>query len=628
MIFAGLLSILQILFLPGLIFNAFIKRETGLFYRLSFTIAFSMLINFLYTVILVSLHLFVFQFLLITILIEIVIILIIYWKVIFQPIGKISSSIVTKVTHSLVRYFECDSGKQTLKQIIKVIKIIALLLASITVGWVIVDFVKQIGSVFGYWDSVISYNRWATEWAQGLFPTGACEYPQLLPTNWSLTYVLTQSQVGIFAKLVQGIFPVLFILAMFDLGLTLGSAGYLLGVPLSLYLLKKFAVVSIFEGFMDVAVTTFIFLAFYMVIKDSYNNRYSQKTLWLSGILILAAAMTKQPGVLAFGAWVLINFILILSKNPGRFWISVKKIIIPTLVFFLLIASWYVFKMNRDALVGERSCIAITNSWAADDLVSGFSGSFLYRLQLLDIWVLFVPILLTSIFFAKREIKLILLCYGLPYLLISFFYGYYIMFMRYLTPISFVFAISASVIINLLFHYALVLVERFPVDGFKNSIKRLLMFFSKIRHRFGLLSFWVIIIIGMVLLAIAGLKYPDSKLIRNYEYQQMGIGNREMNEYLVDFYSDKDPTKLTLSWYPYINYLPGMAGKAIYLDISDVESVKSYLEQENIGFVLKYNSTPGNIIDYLNDMEEKGQLIFITDFGVKNDAVLYEVVRK
>ncbi|EKD87898.1 MAG: hypothetical protein ACD_35C00152G0001, partial [uncultured bacterium] len=207
MILTGLLSLLQILFLPGLIFNAFIKKETGILYRLSFTIAFSMLFNFLYTVILVSLHLFVFKLLLITILVEFVIILIIYWKVIFQPIGKISSSIVTKITHSLARYFECDSGNQTTKQILKVIKIIALLLASITVGWVIVDFVKQIGSVFGYWDSVISYNRWATEWAQGLFPTGACEYPQLLPTNWSLTYVLTQSQVGIFAKLVQGIFP-------------------------------------------------------------------------------------------------------------------------------------------------------------------------------------------------------------------------------------------------------------------------------------------------------------------------------------------------------------------------------------------------------------------------------------
>ncbi|MDP3685109.1 MAG: hypothetical protein Q8S01_14370, partial [Ignavibacteria bacterium] len=322
-------------------------------------------------------------------------------------------------------------------------------------GWILVDFVKQIGSVFGYWDSVISYNRWATEWSQGVFPTSACEYPQLLPANWSLTYVLTQSQVVIFAKLIQGVFPILFVLAMFDLGLTLGSAGFLFGVPLSLLLLKKFAVVSLFEGFMDVAVTTFIFLAFYIIFTDFYNNRYSQKTLWLSGILILAAAMTKQPGVLAFGAWVLINFFLHLAKNPGKIWNSIKKIFNPVLVFLLLIALWYLFKMSSDALIGERSCIAITNSWAVNDLVSGTWEALLYRLKLLDLWILFIPILLASLFFAKREIKLLLLCYGIPYLLISFNYGYYIMFMRYLTPISFVFAISASVLIDLLIQKSL-----------------------------------------------------------------------------------------------------------------------------------------------------------------------------
>jgi hypothetical protein len=622
MIFTGLLSIFQILFLPGLIFNAFIKTEAGFLYRISFIVAFSMLFNLLYNIILISLHAYNFDIFLITIIIEIAIIIFLYWKDIFQPIGTIVSSVHSKIKTSLEKYFDCGSRKQSTKSILKVIKIIALVLAVITVGWVIIDFVKQIGSVFGYWDSVISYNRWATEWSQGLFPTGACEYPQLLPINWSLTYVLTQSQVAIFAKLVQGIFPVLFILAMFDLGLTIGSAGFLTGVPISYLLLKKFAVVSVFEGFMDVAVTTFILLAFYVIYKDFYNDRYSQKTIWLSGILVLAAAMTKQPGVLAFGAWVIINFFLILSKNPGKVWNSVKKIIIPTLVFLLLIASWYVFKMNRDALVGERSCIAITNTWAANDLISGFWDSFLYRFNLLNLWALFIPILIASTIIAKREIKLLFLCYGLPYLLISFFYGYYIMFLRYLTPISFVFAIGASVLIDLLIYKALELTEKFPADVFKNSSRKLIAFILKTGQRLGVLSFWLIIVFGMVLYAIAGSKYPDSKLIRNYEYQQMGIGNRDMNNYLVDFYSDKDLSKLTLSWYPYVNYLPGLSGRAIYIDISNVESVKTYLKQENIGFVLKYNSTPGAIVNYLNYLVEKGQLTFITDFGVKNDAVL------
>jgi hypothetical protein len=577
--------------------------------------------------VLVSLQAYSFNVVLITSIIETAFIIFLYRKVISQPTGKIFSSVFIKIKASVLKYFDCGTRKNTVKIILKVIKSIAFLFALLTIGWVIVSFVKQIGSVFGYWDSVISYNRWATEWSKSLFPTGACEYPQLLPANWSLTYVFTQSQVVIFAKLIQGVFPLLFVLAMFDLGLTLGSAGFLFGVPLSLILLKKFAVVSLFEGFMDVAVTTFIFLAFYMIFKDFYNKRYSQKTLWLSGILILAAAMTKQPGVIAFGAWVLINFLLQLSENPGKIWKSIKKIFFPTLIFLLLIASWYFFKMSRDALVGERSCIAITNSWAAKDLVSGYWDAFLYRLKLLNYWILFIPLLFTAVFFAKREIKLLLLCYGIPYLLISFNYGYYGMFVRYLTPISFVFALSASVLIDLIINKSLDLATIFPVEKLKSCIRKMSNVFSKVGHKLGQISFWGIIILGMVLFIGVGLKYPDSKLVRNYEYQQMGIGSRDINNYLADYYKDKDPNNLTISWYPYVNYLPGLAGRAIYLDISDLETVKNYLKQENIHYILIYNSTPIDIVEYLNGLAEKGQLTFITDFGVKNDAVLYKIVK-
>ncbi|MBA3074408.1 MAG: hypothetical protein FP831_12475 [Anaerolineae bacterium] len=628
MIFTGFLSIFQILILPGLIFNAFIKKEAGILYRISFILAFSMLFNLLYNILLVSLHAYNFYVILITILVEIAFILFLYRKLISQPVGKIFSLVNAKFKTSLEKYFDCEPGKPIAKTFLSGIKILALLLAMFSVGWVIVEFIQQSGSVFGYWDSVISYNRWATEWSKGLIPTGATEYPQLLPINWSITYVLTQSQVVIFAKLIQGIFPILFLLVMLDLGLTIGSAGFLFGVPLSFILLKKFAVVSIFEGFMDVAVTTYILLALYIIYKDFYNNRYSHKTLWLSGIVILAAAMTKQPGVLAFGSWVLINFFLTLSKNQGKVWISLKKVVVPTLVIMLMIASWYFFKMNRDAMLGEQSSIVITNSWAISDLFSGYWEKFLYRIKLLDLWIVFIPILFISVFLAKREIKLLLLCFGIPYLVLSFFYGLYIMFIRYLTPISFVVAISASVLIDYLITKFLDMRQRFPSvkiqTTFRKWISYLIVFFRKSL----IFSIWSWVILGLLIIVIFGLKYPDAKLVRNYEYQQMGIGNRSYNEYLVDFYNNKDPNELTISWYPYVNYLPGLQGRAIELEyFEDVESFKNYLKRDELRYVLQYNSTPSDIAEYILTIAAKGQLTFITDFGVKNDAVLYEVVR-
>jgi hypothetical protein len=626
MIFTGFLSLLQILFLPGLILNALVKKESGVIYRVCLIIAFSLLFNLLMVVILVSLHAYELIAVLSVLLVEIAAIFLLYRKSLFINVGNTLSSVLKRIKETLLHYFANNDTQNTTTGILRIIKMIALFLAILTLGWVIFEFINQIGSVFGYWDSVISYNRWATEWSKGLFPTGACEYPQLLTANWSLTYVFTHSQIVIFAKLVQGVFPLLLVLAMFDLGLSLGSAGFLFGVPLSLLLLKHFSVVSLFEGFMDVGVTTFILLSFYMILKDRLNNRYTQKTLWLSGIVILAAAMTKQPGALAFGAWVLINFFLELLKNPGKFWNSVKKILLPTLVFLILIASWYLFKMNRDALVGERSCIAITNSWAANDLVSGYGETLLYRLKLLNLWILFVPILIASVFIAKREIRLLLLCYGIPYLLTSFFYGYYGMFIRYLTPISFIFAIGTSVLFDFLLIKLLNLMKKIPFDRFQANLSRWSAPFSRLIKKVPLISVWVVFILGMLLFVLVGLKFPDSRLERNFEYQQMGIGNRDINNYLEEFYKDKDPKDLTLSWYPYINYLPGLEGRSILFEERNLELLNQYMSREDIRYIL-FDSYPTDLYDYLYGLIDTGQLRFITDFGLKHDSVLVEIIR-
>lgn len=627
MIITGLLSLLQILFVPGLILNAFIKKEVGAIYRLSFIIAFSLLFNFLYVIILVTINTYFFSVVLSILLIEIALIIFLYRKRFSQPISNSLISLSTNTKNAFTHYFGIGSGKRVSQRIIQIIKVIALLLALLTLGWVLLEFINQIGTVFGKWDSVVSYNRWANEWSQGIFPTGACEYPQLLPSNWSLTYVFTKSSIVIFAKLVQSVFPILFVLAMVDLGLTFGSAGLLFGVPISIVLLKKFAGVSLFEGYMDVAVTTFTLLSFYMVLKDLNRNSYSRRTLWFSGIVILAAALTKQPGALAFGAWVLINLFLLLSKNPGKLWPSIKKMAVPTLVFLFLMAAWYLFKMNRDMIIGERSCLAITNSWAVNDLNSGFWNILLYRFKLLDIWICLIPILIISVFFAKGGFKLILLCFGIPYLFVSISYGLPEAFIRYLTPISFIFVFSASILIDQIIQILLHIINLIPIDKLKACVSNLFKYLSNLVNRVSRLTFWWVLILGLMVFVLIGLKYPDSKLIRNYQIQQMEIGNRVINEYLVDFYKDKDSKDLTLTWYPFVNYLPGLDGRAVNVFGGKIDSVAEYLKQEDIHYILQYNATPEEISEYLKEELEKGQIIFITDFGVKNDAVLYEVVR-
>ena len=111
--------------------------------------------------------------------------------------------------------------------------------------------------------------------------------------------------------------------------------------------------------------------------------------------------MIKQPGVLAFGTWVLVNFFLLFSKKLGGRWVSIKKLVVPTLVILVTIASWYVLKSNIDAIRGERSCIAITNSWVVNDFVSGYWEVLHRRLRLLGPWSVLLQILFTSAFILK-----------------------------------------------------------------------------------------------------------------------------------------------------------------------------------------------------------------------------------
>ncbi len=51
----------------------------------------------------------------------------------------------------------------------------------------------EFGRIFQQWDAVVSWNRWAVEWAANRPPQLTSYYPQLLPSNISLSYVFMQT---------------------------------------------------------------------------------------------------------------------------------------------------------------------------------------------------------------------------------------------------------------------------------------------------------------------------------------------------------------------------------------------------------------------------------------------------
>ena len=122
--------------------------------------------------------------------------------------------------------------------------VFSITLALMGIWWALKLFFYNIGSIFNAWDAIASWNRWATEWAGNSFPVDSARYPQLIPANWSLSYVFIGNiDIQFFAKAITPLFTLFILLMLFDLGISTKKPGYFIGVFLTYLMIKKFVTV-------------------------------------------------------------------------------------------------------------------------------------------------------------------------------------------------------------------------------------------------------------------------------------------------------------------------------------------------------------------------------------------------
>ncbi|MCP5045790.1 MAG: hypothetical protein GY940_01360, partial [bacterium] len=81
-------------------------------------------------------------------------------------------------------------------------------------------FLYFLGTIFMHWDPAVAWNRFAIEWSNNQFPTNTWRYPQLMPSNWSVSYVMMQSaEVQLFAKSIMPLFSIGTLLLFLNLAL-------------------------------------------------------------------------------------------------------------------------------------------------------------------------------------------------------------------------------------------------------------------------------------------------------------------------------------------------------------------------------------------------------------------------
>ncbi len=179
MLLLGLISILQIIFLPGLLALIIFKIKTDSpIQKWLYIFSFSLFANYGLITVLTLIHLYT-LYILWTLLIIKLLILMIFFR---NELTKIVSNISFRDAY--IKLFEFLKSKTIGNRIIIIVS------GSILLFYVAV-LLANIGTIFYYVDTVNNYewNSWAIDFANNILPKYSSHFPQLLPANWSISYV-------------------------------------------------------------------------------------------------------------------------------------------------------------------------------------------------------------------------------------------------------------------------------------------------------------------------------------------------------------------------------------------------------------------------------------------------------
>jgi hypothetical protein len=409
--------------------------------------------------------------------------------------------------------------------------------------WYVFLFFYFLGGVFEQWDPVTGWNRFALDWANNQWPANTWRYPQLIPANWSISYVMMQNtDVQCFPKAIMPLFSIAVLLLFLDLALSKKKAVYLLGLVgygiLLGYLYEPSYIVS---GYVDIAISFFAFLSFHALYSyRCKDGSYPLQSIWLAIIFASTAAITKQSGLFILAVILVWGFKNIF-KNKKL--LSVKKITGMILLILLTIAiitgTWYILKEIHISKGQDRSEINLvrnahqTTSYTKR-FTQGVNQLLTHRHPKLKFLVLLGALLVLLGLF-HRQSRGVTLFIVVPYTLIwGFFFSYDF---RNLMPAIPFMGFSAA----------------FGADFFK---KKLLNFEKYHPFKIPIILIIILVVLGLVVVNLTVLKQDN--LIRNQIHKKMKMGDAQLNRLLYYHHKKEGLTGKIATNYQYLKYLPGL----------------------------------------------------------------------
>jgi hypothetical protein len=334
MLLFGILAIFQTIVLPGFIFLNIFKITTDSFIqKWIYVFAFSLFLNYALVTVLVSLG--IYKFIVILVLIGIEVLLLSYLIL----IKKISLRIHISFHELILEYI---SFFKSLSVGVKVIFIIV----SLIILFYLSLLVANMGTIFYFVDTAynIHWNTWAIDFSNNIYPKLSSHFPQLIPANWSLSYLITgQPEINFFPKSFMPLFFLSHLLLFLDMAIERNKLVYLFTLIIyGLFAPIIYSLVFIADGNGDLPVSFFTFLAFYAYLKVD-KTEFRLKEYIIVFLFASTAAGTKLAGFYVFfflsiyGLYQLIkNFKIITNKELIKLFFSVVFILAINLFWYFI----------------------------------------------------------------------------------------------------------------------------------------------------------------------------------------------------------------------------------------------------------------------------------------------------
>ncbi len=556
----GILGLLQITLLPALIIIKIMRLRDGIVERMIRLLPLSLTANYLLIFLLTALHLYICPVMFVLIGAELLCIFWLYRGVLFQPLSLTISQISEALRKELLPLKNILSGNPS-DSVRYWIWLISGCFALSGVLWGFHLCRLNFGTVFSGWDTIFSWNSYAETWAAGRIPKVSGMYPQLVSSNWSISYLLQgENAVQFFNTLLPPLFFLLIQAMLFDLGFQRRESAFFFAAVIARFMMKKLMGDQLFDGYMDVPAAAMSLLSVYTFLKAENKNPADQRKDIVLGILFAAAAaVTKQSGLAAFVLSPLAVWILL---PEGSKTLNSRMKAALCAAALLIVLPWYLHCLLGKTAGSERELIAN----GIIDFNNRFD--FRYRLEL-----------------AVSTLGKYGICFLLSLIVLPFVpKKYRLLFFLSAWPLTIIWAVSYSYDARNLGPVLpfISLLCGMGLAGIGNTAGRII-------EKTGLCKIPLLVLLVLFTAAVtAGLikLWPDGKLIEDQRVKQKALfGERLNQELLYDVFGETHEGNDIYTDYP-AYYLSGYQNCCSAADFTDENQVRSVLEGTGIRWLM------------------------------------------